>query len=57
MATNCLNLSHKQLETLGWSFVLSEELHGPFKGRNIDVGSPSFRVFMVKIDKAIPAWC
>lgn len=57
MATNCLNFSHKQLENLGRSFVLGEELHGPFKGLYICVGSLSFGVFETKIGKAIPALC
>lgn len=57
MVTNCLNFSHKQLENLGRSFVLSEELHGPFKGLYICVGSLSFGVFETKIGKVIPALC
>lgn len=40
MATNCLNFSHKQLETMDNSFVLSNELYGPFEGLYICARSP-----------------
>lgn len=35
--------------------MLSEELHGPFKALCICVGSLSFGILKMKIDRAIPA--